>query len=143
MSSSVPPPPSADTTVSRSFGTKFFIILLLAFVMSLSGLFVDSLTEDRATMHGGAAAAAGTAAQPATVLGIRLTDSYRSMYRSLHYIPLFLGLVFLTYFLFEVLTEKSVHPAQYALVGVAQTIFYLLLIGAFWLRVRRRLRCSP
>jgi inner membrane protein len=67
--------------------------------------------------------------QAKTVLGIRLADSYRSIRRSLHYITLFLGLVFLTYFLFEVLTGKSVHPAQYALVGIAQTIFYLLLLS--------------
>jgi inner membrane protein len=37
--------------------------------------------------------------------------------------------VFLTYFLFEVSTGKSVHPAQYALVGIAQIIFYLLLLS--------------
>ncbi len=71
----------------------------------------------------------GASEQPKTVLGIRLADSYRSIHRSLHYITLFLGLVFLTYFLFEILTGKSVHPAQYVLVGVAQTIFYLLLLS--------------
>ena len=66
--------------------------------------------------------------RPSTILGMRLADSYRSIHRSLHYITLFLGLVFLTYFL-EVLTGKSVHPAQNALVGIAQTIFYLLLLS--------------
>ena len=76
-----------------------------------------------------AASSENATVQPTTVLGIRLADSYRSMRRSLHYIILFLGLVFLTYFLFEVHTGKSVHPAQYALVGIAQTIFYLLLLS--------------
>jgi inner membrane protein len=42
---------------------------------------------------------------------------------------LFLGLVFLSYFLFEVSSEKLIHPAQYILVGVAQIIFYLLLLS--------------
>jgi inner membrane protein len=42
---------------------------------------------------------------------------------------LFLGLVFLTYFIFEVTTGKRVHPAQYVLVGTAQIIFYLLLLS--------------
>ncbi len=115
---------------TSSLGAKFFIILLLAFVMSLSGFFVDSLTTERADRHGVLAAASDAGAQqPKTVLGIRLADSYRSTERSLHYITLFLGLVFLTYFLLEVSTGKTLHPAQYALVGVAQTIFYLLLLS--------------
>jgi inner membrane protein len=115
---------------SRSLGAKFFVVLLLAFVMSISGFFVESLTSDRADAHGVAAAVADASSQqPKTVLGVRLADSYRSTYRSLHYITLFLGLVFLTYFLFEAMTGTRVHPAQYALVGVAQTIFYLLLLS--------------
>jgi inner membrane protein len=115
-------------------GVKFFIVLLLAFVMSISGFFLENLTTERAGNHGVAAAsaesaAAQPAAAPATILGVRLADSYRCIHRSLHYITLFLGLVFLTYFLFEALTGKRVHPAQYALVGIAQTIFYLLLLS--------------
>jgi inner membrane protein len=43
--------------------------------------------------------------------------------------PLFLGLVFLSYFIFEVTARKRVHPAQYILVGLAQLIFYLLLLS--------------
>jgi inner membrane protein len=39
------------------------------------------------------------------------------------------GLVFLSYFLFEVATGKRVHPAQYILIGVAQLVFYLLLLS--------------
>ena len=42
---------------------------------------------------------------------------------------LFVGLVFLTFFIFEVTTGRRVHPAQYLLVGVAQIIFYLLLLS--------------
>ncbi|WP_263382590.1 cell envelope integrity protein CreD [Granulicella arctica] len=130
MSTSVSPQPSGISLFSRSLGTKFFILLLLAVGMSISGFFVEGLTTERADRHGVLAASSDNASeQPKTVLGIRLADSYRSTRRSLHYITLFLGLVFLTYFLFEVLTGKSVHPAQYALVGIAQTIFYLLLLS--------------
>jgi inner membrane protein len=104
--------------------------MFLALVMSISGVVVEGLTRERANIHGLLAASAEhPTAQPTTVLGIRLADSYRSTRRSLHYIPLFLGLVFLTYFLFEIRTGKRVHPAQYALVGVAQTVFYLLLLS--------------
>ena len=130
MSILAPTQPSVASFRSRSLGTKFFTVLLLAFVMSLSGFYVDGLTTERADRNGVLAASGENASvQPKTVLGIRLADSYRSTRRSLHYITLFLGLVFLTYFLFEVLTGKSVHPAQYALVGIAQTIFYLLLLS--------------
>ena len=68
----------------------------------------------------------------ATALGasfVELADPYQSVNRSLKYVLLFLGLLFLSYFIFEVTTGKRVHPAQYALVGVAQIIFYLLLLS--------------
>ena len=130
MSTFAPSLPSASPSRFRSLGAKFFIVTLLALVMSVSGFFVEGLTTERADHKGVLAASSETpSAQPATVLGVRLADSYRSMRRSLHYITLFLGLVFLTYFLFEVMTGKSLHPAQYALVGIAQTIFYLFLLS--------------
>jgi inner membrane protein len=68
----------------------------------------------------------------ATALGvsfIEVADPYQSVNRSLKYVPLFLGLVFLSYFIFEVTTGKRVHPAQYVLVGIGQIIFYLLLLS--------------
>jgi inner membrane protein len=60
---------------------------------------------------------------------IEVADPYQSVNRSLKYILLFLGLVFLSYFIFEVTTGKRVHLAQYILVGIAQIIFYLLLLS--------------
>ena len=130
MSTVAPLPSALGSLRTRSVGAKFFIILLLAFVMSLSGFFVAGLTTERADSHHVLAASnEQPSEQPTSVLGIHLADSYRSMRRSVHYITLFLGLVFLTYFLLEVLSGKSVHTAQYALVGVAQTIFYLLLLS--------------
>lgn len=68
----------------------------------------------------------------ATALGtsfIEVADPYQSVDRSLKYVLLFLGLIFLSYFVFEVGTGKRVHPAQYVLVGIAQIIFYLLLLS--------------
>jgi inner membrane protein len=60
---------------------------------------------------------------------VEVADPYQSVNRALKYVLLFLGLVFLSYFVFEVTTGKRVHPAQYILVGVAQIIFYLLLLS--------------
>ena len=53
----------------------------------------------------------------------------QSVSRSLKYAPMFIGLVFLAYFLFETTTGRRVHPAQYVLVGMAQVIFYMLLLS--------------
>ena len=67
-----------------------------------------------------------------TALGvsfIEVADPYQSVNRSLKYVLLFLGLIFLSFFVFEVTTGKRVHPAQYILVGTAQIIFYLLLLS--------------
>jgi inner membrane protein len=60
---------------------------------------------------------------------VEVADPYQSVNRSLKYVALFLGLLFLSYFVFEVTTGKRVHPAQYILVGIAQIIFYLLLLS--------------
>ena len=68
----------------------------------------------------------------ATALGVsfvEVADPYQSVNRSLKYALLFVGLIFLSYFVLEVSTSKRVHPAQYVLVGVAQIIFYLLLLS--------------
>lgn len=131
MSSFAPYSPSIPNfRFFRSLGAKLFVIMFLALVMSISGFLVGGLTAERANNHGLLAASReNPTEQPKTVMGIRLADSYRSTRRSVHYITLFLGLVFLTYFLFEVHTGKRVHVAQYALVGVAQTVFYLLLLS--------------
>lgn len=68
----------------------------------------------------------------ATAMGVSFVEvasPYQSVNRSLKYVPLFLGLIFLSYFIFEVTTGRRVHPAQYILVGMAQIIFYLLLLS--------------
>ncbi len=57
------------------------------------------------------------------------TNPYQNVGRSLKYALLFVGLVFLTYFVFETTSKKELHPAQYILVGLAQITFYLLLLS--------------
>ncbi|HEY1741917.1 MAG TPA: inner membrane CreD family protein [Granulicella sp.] len=133
MSTIFPQPPATPTPhpKSSSMGAKFFLLFALAVLMSIPAFFVDNLADSRAQQRGATTTytSNGEAQPPHTVLGIKMADSYRSIHRSLKYITLFLGLVFITYFLFEVTTDKRVHPGQYALVGIAQTIFYLLLLS--------------
>lgn len=56
-------------------------------------------------------------------------NPYQTVNRALKYAVLFIGLVFLAYFLMETLLSVRVHPAQYLLIGIAQAVFYLLLLA--------------
>jgi len=65
-------------------------------------------------------------------LGVSLvpaSNPYQTVVRALKYAVMFVGLVFLTFFVFEALSGQRVHPAQYLLVGLAQMAFYLLLLS--------------
>jgi inner membrane protein len=115
--------PSRFSTASRSAGVKLLIICFLALLMNIPGLFVQGLVSDRMSHVQAPAWDAGKVPDSVAV------EPYRSVDRSLKYILLFEGLVFLTYFTFEVSGSKPMHPAQYVLVGVAQVIFYLLLLS--------------
>ena len=53
-------------------------------------------------------------------------DGYRTTERSLKYQLMFLGLTFAVIWLVEILASVKVHPIQYALIGAALCIFYLL-----------------
>lgn len=60
---------------------------------------------------------------------IEPVDVYLQSERSVKYGFLFIALSFITFFLFEVLKNMSIHSVQYALVGFAVAIFYLLLLA--------------
>ena len=68
----------------------------------------------------------------AASVGVSFVDPanpYQAVSRSLKYAPMFLGLVFLAYFVFETTQSRRVHAAQYVLIGLAQLTFYLLLLS--------------
>lgn len=56
-------------------------------------------------------------------------DFYQTTVRAVKYGSLFIALTFLTFFIFEMLYKIRVHEIQYLLVGLALSIFFLLLIG--------------
>jgi len=65
-------------------------------------------------------------------LGVALIDPvdiYLQAQRASKYGILFIGLTFTAFFLFEVLRQLSIHPIQYTLVGLALSVFYLLLVS--------------
>lgn len=49
--------------------------------------------------------------------------------RATKYGLLFIGLTFAGFFIFEVMKQLRIHPAQYTLVGLAMAVFYLLLVS--------------
>ena len=56
-------------------------------------------------------------------------DTYLKVTRALKYGLLFLVLPFCTLFLFEVFSRRRIHFLQYLLVGLADCVFYLLLLS--------------
>jgi len=65
-------------------------------------------------------------------LGVVLIDPvdvYLQAQRASKYGILFIGLTFTAFFLFEVLRKVAIHPIQYMLVGLALSVFYLLLVS--------------
>lgn len=64
--------------------------------------------------------------------GLKLMDPiniYSMSERAIKYGFLFIGLTFAAIFLFEVVKKSAIHPAQYALVGLALAMFFLLLLS--------------
>lgn len=54
---------------------------------------------------------------------------YSQSDRATKYGLLFIGLTFVGFFIFEVLKNLRIHPAQYTLVGLSMAMFYLLLVS--------------
>ncbi len=67
-----------------------------------------------------------------TAFGVELLlpiGLYEASTRAAKYAILFIGLTFLIFFLFELFEELRLHPLQYLLLGLANCIFYLLLLA--------------
>jgi inner membrane protein len=60
---------------------------------------------------------------------IEPNDFYQKSYRAAKYAILFIALTFLTVLLIEKGTTRPAHPVQYLLIGLAQSIFVLLMVA--------------
>lgn len=127
LTAAPPPPTPIAMAFSRSLGMKLILVSVMALLMTIPSLFVGHMVGERS--HWTADTTDNAQVHTIPGLPLRAVDSYRAVHRSLKYVLLFLGLVFGTYFVFEATTGKRVHPAQYGLVGLAQLIFYLLLLS--------------
>ncbi|HNP19365.1 MAG TPA: cell envelope integrity protein CreD [Fulvivirga sp.] len=56
-------------------------------------------------------------------------DDYKKSVRSSKYAVMTIALTFLIFFLVEILNKRKIHPFQYALVGLALCLFYVLLVS--------------
>ena len=73
-----------------------------------------------------------SADNPEGVFGVNFimpVDQYQRTNRAAKYGVLFVILTFVTFFFFELLRKKYVHPLQYLIVGFAIMLFYLLLLS--------------
>jgi inner membrane protein len=56
-------------------------------------------------------------------------DHYLKSLRSSKYSILVIALTFLVFFLIEIINNQKIHPVQYVLVGMALTLFYVMLLS--------------
>ena len=56
-------------------------------------------------------------------------DAYQRDYRAIHYAVLFIALTFMALFLWEHTGGVAVHAMQYAMIGAALSVFYLVLLA--------------
>lgn len=82
--------------------------------------------------HGNGALPYGPYGIDSALFGVELLpgiDSYRSVDRAVRYGILFVVLALMSFFMFEVIAKTRIHPFQYAMVGVALAVFFLLLLA--------------
>jgi inner membrane protein len=95
----------------------------------------DAVPADAPKVHEGRGVAVATAAtaQPGIDrVGLSLVEPvnlYSKVDRATKYGLLFVLLTFIGFFMFETLRQLPIHPIQYALVGLALAIFFLLLLS--------------
>lgn len=73
-----------------------------------------------------------TAARTLATMGVNFitpNDFYQKAWRSARYGILFIALTFLTILLLDRTGERPAHPVQYLMVGLAQSVFVLLMVS--------------
>lgn len=60
---------------------------------------------------------------------VQPVDFYTKSERSVKYALVIITITFLTFFIFEVVKNRRIHPMQYILVGISLSLFYLLLLS--------------
>jgi inner membrane protein len=90
---------------------------------------LDLNREFGSSWFGGAVPAAALENSAFGVDLVQPVDLYQQAERSVKYAGLFIALSLLTLFVWEHLARRPLHPIQYALMGLALSVFYLLLLA--------------
>ncbi|WP_291911659.1 cell envelope integrity protein CreD [Chitinophaga sp. CB10] len=64
--------------------------------------------------------------------GVKLitpVDVYQQSARAIKYAFLIIGITFFLYYFVEIAQRRTVHPIQYGLIGIALSVFYILLLS--------------
>ena len=83
----------------------------------------------RPDAEGGAGQGQNAALDRFSVAFVEPVNIYTQADRASKYGLLFVALTFAAFFVFEILKRLPIHPVQYALVGLALALFFLLLLG--------------
>lgn len=90
---------------------------------------VSLATNAQAQFLGPRGDGAGNALDAIGVSLVEPVNVYSQVDRATKYALLFVLLTFVAFFMFEFLKDLRIHPIQYGLVGLAITIFFLLLLA--------------
>lgn len=88
-----------------------------------------ALATPEPSVHGRTGDAWAPAPDSASVALLDPVNPYLQADRATKYGVLFVMLTFVGFFMFELVTQLRIHPIQYALVGLALAIFFLLLVA--------------
>ncbi len=67
-----------------------------------------------------------------SAFGVKLLqpiDEYQKVTRAVKYAIMFIVLTFMAFFLTEIFSRAAIHPVQYALIGFAIVLFYVMLLS--------------
>jgi inner membrane protein len=67
-----------------------------------------------------------------SAFGVKLLvpiDEYQKTMRTTKYAIMFIVLMFVAFFISEILSSRAIHPIQYSLIGFALLLFYVLLLS--------------
>lgn len=97
---------------------------------NVSSLAADAQSQLRRIVNGPAAGKDAAAGVDSFAIVLKEpVNIYTLAERAVKYGIMFVALTFAAFFLFEILKELRIHPVQYALVGLALAMFFLLLIS--------------
>lgn len=122
--------PTDKTVTSKGFNARWKILELNRnYGQSGIGDFVTNYENSPANIFENDRIAPENEAGGFGVNLIMPVDQYQRTTRAAKYGVLFVILTFVTFFFFELLRRKYVHPLQYLIVGFAVMLFYLLLLS--------------